>query len=327
MAEEKIELSAPVKELLDEVDALYPLGMVHVDFTGDKSGFVRHDQANLKQVPGMMVVQVSDLTEPNYTASHELLHLYYTLKQYPQVLFNLTWGDEDLDDQSRMFATGLYDAVMHRLIVAEQRKRGLINDQIEQEYLMGLKDALPKEDADPLASADQKMNTLVRVINLFDALIFYREHLAAVEKELVANYPYALSVAKEWQAKLFNRPMETPWETRRTIVNLFKLVDEQMRSWGLPVLNNQRYTTVTPVLSERQLRLEVKQVFEIYRSDMQLKGNQGDAYAGLRRGDGQNSFVIPMPEKNSPAEFVKLYAEPVQEFLEKRGFPYTVREG
>ena len=44
MAEEKIELSAPVKELLDEVDALYPLGMVHVDFTGDKSGFVRHDQ-------------------------------------------------------------------------------------------------------------------------------------------------------------------------------------------------------------------------------------------------------------------------------------------
>ena len=149
MAEEKIELSAPVKELLDEVDALYPLGMVHVDFTGDKSGFVRHDQANLKQVPGMMVVQVSDLTEPNYTASHELLHLYYTLKQYPQVLFNLTWGDEDLDDQSRMFATGLYDAVMHRLIVAEQRKRGLINDQIEQEYLTGLKDALPKEDADP----------------------------------------------------------------------------------------------------------------------------------------------------------------------------------
>ena len=41
MAEEKIELSAPVKELLDEVDALYPLGMVHVDFTGDKSGFVQ----------------------------------------------------------------------------------------------------------------------------------------------------------------------------------------------------------------------------------------------------------------------------------------------
>lgn len=327
MAEEKIELVAPVKQLLKEVDDLYPLGMVHVDFTGDKSGVVRHDQAELKQLPGMMVVQVKDLTAPNYTASHELLHLWYTLKQYPQVLFNLSWGDKDLDDQSRMFATGLYNAVMHRLIVADQRKWGLINETIEQEYLKGLEAALPEEDADPLSSADQKMNTLVRVINLFDAVTFFGNHLAIVEEELNQRYPYALKVAKEWQEKIFNRPMESPWETRRTIVNLFKLVDEQLGCWGLPLLNNQRYATVTPVLSKRQLRLEVKQVFEIYRSDMQLKDNQGNAYTGLRRGDGQNSFVIPRPKGNAPEEFVKLYAEPVQEFLEKRGFPYTVREG
>lgn len=323
---EKIELSAPVQELLKEVSDLYPLGMVHVDFASQsKAGFVRHDQANLKQLPGMMVVQVTDLTAPSYTASHELLHLYYLLKQYPQILFNLTWGDKDLDEQAQMFATGLYDAVMHRLIVAEQRKRGLIDQPIEDAYLAGVIEALPDEPADPLASADEKMNSLVRVINLFDALTFFGDHASRFLPALAKRYPQALKIAQQWQEKIFGAPMTDPATTRRAIVALFELVDTQMGDWGLPILNNKRYTTVTPVLSKRQLRLAVKQVFEIYRSDMKLKDGK-EAYVGLRRGDGQNSFVLPMPEKDGPKTFVEIYQEPVRQFLEKNNDPYAVRE-
>lgn len=323
---EKIELSAPVQELLKEVSDLYPLGMVHVDFASQsKAGFVRHDQANLKQLPGMMVVQVTDLTAPSYTASHELLHLYYLLKQYPQILFNLTWGDKDLDEQAQMFATGLYDAVMHRLIVAEQRKRGLIDQPIEDAYLAGVIEALPDEPADPLASADEKMNSLVRVINLFDALTFFGDHASQFLPALAKRYPQALKIAQQWQEKIFGAPMTDPATTRRAIVALFELVDTQMGDWGLPILNNKRYTTVTPVLSKRQLRLAVKQVFEIYRSDMKLKDGK-EAYVGLRRGDGQNSFVLPMPEKDGPKTFVEIYQEPVRQFLEKNNDPYAVRE-
>lgn len=323
---EKIELSAPVQELLKEVSDLYPLGMVHVDFASQsKAGFVRHDQANLKQLPGMMVVQVTDLTAPSYTASHELLHLYYLLKQYPQILFNLTWGDKDLDEQAQMFATGLYDAVMHRLIVAEQRKRGLIDQPIEDAYLAGVIEALPDEPADPLASADEKMNSLVRVINLFDALTFFGDHASRFLPALTKRYPQALKIAQQWQEKIFGAPMTDPATTRRAIVALFELVDTQMGDWGLPILNNKRYTTVTPVLSKRQLRLAVKQVFEIYRSDMKLKDGK-EAYVGLRRGDGQNSFVLPMPEKDGPKTFVEIYQEPVRQFLEKNNDPYAVRE-
>lgn len=323
---EKIELSAPVQELLKEVSDLYPLGMVHVDFASQsKAGFVRHDQANLKQLPGMMVVQVTDLTAPSYTASHELLHLYYLLKQYPQILFNLTWGDKDLDEQAQMFATGLYDAVMHRLIVAEQRKRGLIDQPIEDAYLAGVIEALPDEPADPLASADEKMNSLVRVINLFDALTFFGGHASRFLPALAKRYPQALKIAQQWQEKIFGAPMTDPATTRRAIVALFELVDTQMGDWGLPILNNKRYTTVTPVLSKRQLRLAVKQVFEIYRSDMKLKDGK-EAYVGLRRGDGQNSFVLPMPEKDGPKTFVEIYQEPVRQFLEKNNDPYAVRE-
>lgn len=324
---EKIELSAPVQALLQEVNDLYPLGMVHVDFpTEARAGFVRHDQANLKQLPGMMVVQVDDLTAPSYTASHELLHLYYLLKQYPQILFNLTWGDRDLDDQAQMFATGLYDAVMHHLIVAEQRRRGLIDEQIEDAYLAGIHDALPDEPADPLATADEKMNSLVRVINLFDALTFFGDHLARFRTDLTQRYPQALKIAQAWQTKIFGQPMTDPATTRRAIVALFELVDEQMGTWGLPVLNNKRYTTVTPVLSKRQLRLTVQQVFEIYRSDMKMKDGGAEAYVGLRRGDGQNSFVLPMPETDGPKTFVTIYQEQVRKFLEGHDDPYAVRE-
>ena len=63
-----------------------------------------------------------------------------------------------------------------------------------------------------------------------------------------------------------------------------------MQEWGLPALHNNEYTTLSPVLSARQLRLEMRQVFEIYHSDMKERGTDKRAYVGLRRSDGQLHF-------------------------------------
>lgn len=96
MTEERITLNKENQALLDQVNSLYPEGSVFVQFHGDKSGYVRHDQATQQTIPGALVIIVTDLTAPNYTASHELLHLLMLLKVFRKSFSNYLLGIRNL---------------------------------------------------------------------------------------------------------------------------------------------------------------------------------------------------------------------------------------
>lgn len=319
MTEEVIKLNQANQELLDQVNQLYPEGTVFVQFHGEKSGYVRHDQATQKTIPGALVIIVTDLTAPNYTASHELLHLLMLLRGFPQIFFQLSLGDQQLDEQMMIMSTDLYNIAMHRVVVAEQRKHGLINETIEEQYLKGIEHTLTPE-------ADNDDERALRLLTLLDALVFYGENLPKYEARLQGNYPEALAAAKKIYADITAKPIKSPFDMRRTIVKLYSLFDTQMQAWGLPALHQNEYTTLSPVLSERQLRLEMRQVFEIFHSDMKERGSEKRAYVGVRRSDGQNSFTLSEPAGNAPEEFKKIYDQPVKEFLEQHSVPYIVRK-
>lgn len=319
MTEERITLNKENQALLDQVNSLYPEGSVFVQFHGDKSGYVRHDQATQQTIPGALVIIVTDLTAPNYTASHELLHLLMLLKGFPQIFFQLSLGDKELDEQMMIMSTDLYNIAMHRVVVAEQRKHGFITDEIEEQYLKGIEHTLtPEKEKD-----DERT---LRLLTLLDALVFYGDHISKYEKTLAEKYPLALAAAKKMYAEITKKPIKSPFDMRRSIVKIYSLFDQQMQEWGLPALHNNEYTTLSPVLSARQLRLEMRQVFEIYHSDMKERGTDKRAYVGLRRSDGQNSFTLPAPTQNAPEAFKKIYDQSVQEFLEQNSIPYIVRK-
>lgn len=319
MTEERITLNKENQALLDQVNSLYPEGSVFVQFHGDKSGYVRHDQATQQTIPGALVIIVTDLTAPNYTASHELLHLLMLLKGFPQIFFQLSLGDKELDEQMMIMSTDLYNIAMHRVVVAEQRKHGFITDETEEQYLKGIEHTLtPEKEED-----DERT---LRLLTLLDALVFYGDHISKYEKTLAEKYPLALAAAKKMYAEITKKPIKSPFDMRRSIVKIYSLFDQQMQEWGLPALHNNEYTTLSPVLSARQLRLEMRQVFEIYHSDMKERGTDKRAYVGLRRSDGQNSFTLPVPAQNAPEEFKKIYDQPVKEFLEQNSIPYIVRK-
>lgn len=320
MSEEEIKLNATNQALLDEINSLYPDGTVFVQFHGKKSGYVRHDQATQKTLPGGLFIIVTDLTEPNYTASHELLHLLMLLKGFPQIFFQLSLGDKELDEQMMIMSTDLYNVAVHRVVVAEQRKHGLINDQIEEEYWKGVEHTLTKEGA-----KDDDERTL-RLLTILDALVFYGDHFDKFADRFKENYPEALAAAQKIYYEITAKPIKSPFDMRRTIIKVYSLFDEQMQQWGLPALHNNEYTTVSPVLSERQLRLEMRQVFEIFHSDMKERGTTKRAYVGLRRSDRQNSFTIEAPQSNAPEYFKRVYDMPVKKFLEEHSVPYIVRK-
>lgn len=319
MTEEVIKLNQANQELLDQVNQLYPEGTVFVQFHGEKSGYVRHDQATQKTIPGALVIIVTDLTAPNYTASHELLHLLMLLRGFPQIFFQLSLGDQQLDEQMMIMSTDLYNIAMHRVVVAEQRKHGLINETIEEQYLKGIEHTLTPE-------ADNDDERALRLLTLLDALVFYGENLPKYEARLQENYPEALTAAKKIYADITAKAIKSPFDMRRTIVKLYSLFDAQMQAWELPALHQNEYTTLSPVLSERQLRLEMRQVFEIFHSDMKERGSEKRAYVGVRRSDGQNSFTLSEPAGNAPEEFKKIYDQSVKEFLEQHSVPYIVRK-
>lgn len=314
-------LTQTLTDLLSTTNSLYP-GNVTVTFGQEKAGFVRHDQANQRLNAGDIEIQVADITAPNYTASHEMLHLLLILQGFPQVTFNLTTRNDQLDEQLMAIAMELYDMVAHVLVVKKQRDHELIDATIEDLYFKGIYATIDPEDP----KQDDAMMTL-RLLTLTDLLVFFNGDLTAERlAKVTADFPKSWDAAQKLYAVIAAKPVETPFAMRRTVVKLFKAFDEQMGLWDLPLLHGSEFVTMQSVFSEHQLRLEVRQLFDVYHSDMLDKTKHTRAYIGLNKGDHQNAFVVPAPAQKKSDEFFKeLYGKTVKELFTELDLPYTLR--
>lgn len=317
----ELKVSQQVKDLLSATNSIFP-GNVTVTFGDQKAGYVRHDQATQLMQDGDIEVHVSDITAPNYTASHEVMHLLLLLQGFPQMTFNLTTNNAQLDEQLMAIATELYDAVAHVLIVQKQREHNLIDPEIEDLYFKGIYATIDPEDP----NQDDAMMTL-RLLTLTDLLVFFNgdlgdQRLAKVE----ADFPKSWAAAKKLYAVITTKPVETPFAMRRTVVKLFKAFDDQMLDWDLPLLHGSEFVTMQSVLSDRQQRLEVRQLFDIYHSEMIETEQHTRAFIGLNKGDRQNAFVMPAPaEKQSDDFFKELYGMQVKDLFARLHVPFTTR--
>ncbi|WP_143463388.1 IpaB/EvcA family protein [Levilactobacillus enshiensis] len=321
MQAKDVQLNDEVQGLLDQVNALYP-GKVEVQFIGElQAGFVRHDQAQQIQVGKDINIQVADLTAPNYTASHELVHLLMILSGFPQVFFSLTTGQPQLDEQLMIMGTELYDIVSHIVVVSEQRKHGLITDEIEGLYLNGVT-ATIKPEPTPV---DDEMT--LRTLTLLDALVFFGLDNDKIIAQFKRDYPISFAAARKLYDIITEKPVDSPFTLRRNVVKLFKAFDAQLEAWHLPALHNTEFTTLTSILSKRQLNLNVKQIFELYHSDMHEKTTQRRGYVGFNRSDQQNAFVLPSPapKDDTPDYYTKIYEMTVEDLFKQLKMPYILR--
>lgn len=314
-------LNQTVTDLLSTANSLYP-GNISVSFGQNQSGYVRHDQAQQVMNDGDLTVQVNDVTAPNYTASHELLHLLLLLQGFPQITFNLTTRDQQLDEQLMAIAMELYDMVSHVLVVGKQRQHDLIDANIEDLYVKGVYATIDPEDP----KKTDAMMTL-RLLTLTDLLVFFDGELTPELIGRVADdFPQAFPAAQKLYGVITQKAVDTPFAMRRAVVKLFKAFDDQMTAWHLPMLHGTEFVTMQSVLSERQERLEVRQLFDIYHSDMLDKEKHTRAYIGLNKGDQQNAFVLPAPaQKKSDAFFKETYDKTVKELFQEMNLPYTLR--
>jgi len=167
----------------------------------------------------------------------------------------------------------------------------------------------------------------LRTLTLLDALVFFGTDEDAIMAQFEKDYPISFAAAQKLYAVITEKPVDSPFSLRRNVVKLFKAFDAQLEAWRLPALHNTEFTTLTSVLSKRQLSLQVKQIFELYHSDMHEKTTQRRGYVGFNRADEQNAFVIPSPapKEDTPEYFTKIYSMTVEELFKQLKMPYILR--
>lgn len=307
--------------LLDQVNQLYP-GSIVLRGSGEDSGILKHDQVSTSMLGPRMAIEVNDLTAADVLATDELLHIMLSLNGYPQLFFQLAVEkDESLTEQMMVMTSYLYQPVIHSIIYREQAKHGQLTGKVIQAYLRGVADTLEPEQGDDMAQA------ALRVMVLLDARVF----LAAAEaesdgKHLEASYPLAWQAAGRLYQTMDSENITDPFTMHRAIEAVFSGFDEQMADWKLPLLNAKEFVTVTPVLSQRQLRLKVNQVFDIKHVPFTVRDTNQAAYVGLNKADNQNSFVLPTPDGEQQTFFLAFYQMTVQDLFAQLKQPYTVRE-
>ncbi|MDV7720124.1 IpaB/EvcA family protein [Pediococcus ethanolidurans] len=315
-----IKLNSEVKELLDEVNEKIS-GEVTFDYGTEKSGYVRYDQSYQSWQNGDLVIHIKDITAPNYTVSHELRHALLDATGYPMISFNLTSGHQDFDEQLMIVTTTLYDTVTHLNIYNWQKGHGLLTDEVQTEYLKGVQQTIKPEEKGKM---DGMMH--LRLLTLLDALVFYGNEFDKVADQFQHDYPISLQGAQKVYQELIQKPVDSPFALRRTVVKAFEAFDAQLERWNLPTVGGKEFVTLGSVFSNRQLRLEVRQLFQISHSEIQDKATKQRAYIGIGVTDQQNAFVLPTPPQNKSEAFFKhMYGMSVKDLFEQLNLPYSVR--
>ncbi|WP_311408192.1 IpaB/EvcA family protein [Liquorilactobacillus uvarum] len=316
----EIELNEAAKKVIAELKEIYP-DELKIKYHDKKAGFLRHDQAQQYLHDGKMVIEVNDVTEANYTVSHELLHLLLLFKGAPQISFNITTGSKELDN--KIMATGmeLYDTVLHFIVYRQQKERGLINEKVKELYFKGVLATLKPEPSD---HTDEWM--VLRTLTLLDTFVFFRDEEEHILPKLEKLYPRTFTAAQRIYKALTVKNISSAFEIRRAVVKVFRLFDQQLEQWKMSQMNLQNFVTLTVVLSKRQKRLEVRQLFSIFHSELHENLQDTTAYIGISKADQQNTFVLPTPRsKKTEDEFKRIYAMPVGEFMDELAIPYLTR--
>ena len=319
-----MQFSEDTVKLLNQVNQVYP-GSVVLRGSGKATGKLTHDQVSTDMLGTRLMVEVTDATAPDFSATQELLNMMLTLSGYPQVYFQLKSEDINMTDQLMVMSTYLYQPALRAITYKEQAKHGLVTAAVVKAFANGVMSTLTPE------AKNDRSEAALRLLTLLDARVFMNAVPTDIDTAIYTDsfadaFPEAWEAAGHIFATMKVDDIKDPFTVHRAVIAAFKGFDAQMIAWNLPELKALEFATLTPVLSERQLRLPLAQVFDIKHTEMTDRNTEKSAYVGLSKSEGQNSFVISAPNENQPEFFKTLYQTPVREVLEQIGQPFVVRQ-
>lgn len=286
------------------------------DYT--QQDFLTLDQASHTMKDDTIKVIITNEKYADFVLAHELHHIELELSDEPEIDCAVTSGQKDRDGQVLMVANSVFETLEHVTVLQRQKEDGTYTDEIKQEYLKGIDIALR-----PKVSMDMANMRFYRTLVMFDGIIFGEHQEDADWKD---NFPKSFKYASQLVDIAEQNDLSVPFQFRRALVNCLDAYNEIIISNGYQGLHFHTFLNVTPIISKRQLRLSLNQVYQIKHSEYKNRATGRDGFVLIAINDGQGVATLNLdPSKVTPEFYKAFYQYTVQEVFEKEGIKYLIR--
>ena len=187
-----------------------------------------------------------------------------------------------------------------------------------EEYLKGVDTALR-----PRVELDLPNMRFYRTLIMFDGMIF-GEH--ANDEDWKHNFPTSFKYASKLVEIAEANDLTVPFQFRRALVNVLDAYNEIIISNGYQGMHFHTFLNVTPVISKRQLRLTLNQVYQIKHSEYKNRATGKDAFDLIAINDGQSIATLNLdPSKVTPEFYQAFYQHTLEEVFEGEDIKYLIR--
>lgn len=281
---------------------------IEIEVDNEKTdSFLNLNQSQHSVSGEVITIQITNSPNIEYMLIHELLHIKLDFGDYSKIEFNLFSSDASFNQQAQTTAMALKEVIDHRLISNWEQIEKLRDEEIQDSLNQGTSALLA---ADGQAVDDEK-------------LILYRTLIMLDNQYFDKKYPQAYELAQTINESISEVTNKTQYHS--ALVQLFKIFDESIQKYGYIDLLHNQFVTITPVLSQRQLRLEVNQIFELVHTEFVNQKNQRP-YILETKSNLQNSGVIEFTQQEATPEFFQnTYQMKVADLLDKYQIDYIIR--
>lgn len=284
----------------------------------EQQDFLTLDQADHVIKDDIIKVSITNEKYAEFVLSHELHHIELELSDEPSISSALTTGKQDFDGRVLAIANSVFETLEHVTVLKKQREDGTYTDEIKTEYLKGIEAALH-----PKVELDRANMRFYRTLIMLDGMIF-SEHACDDEwqQEFAMSYKYADKMAKIIE----DNDLTVPFQFRRALVNTLDAYNEIIISNGYQGLHFHTFLNITPVVSKRQLRLSLNQVYQIKHSEFRNRATGRDGFVLIGINDGQGVATLNLdPQKVTPEFYKTFYQYTVEQVFKEQGTKYLIR--
>lgn len=249
----------------------------------------------------------------NFIVAHELLHL----QQEGRQSIKISSAHQDHSEIDQVLLT-LGRIMLESLVHVPMRAHLVAAAALDQPTQLAMRQYYTHNLLHDAPGTGEATTMMANSLQLFDARIFLTaEQVAATS--WATDYPQAWAIADQlWQVAT-SKDLRTNRDLRGTLLKLLKLFAEQQA--GLPV-EFSRDLLVTPVLSPRELKLRVEQLFQLWHDP----AKQSD-YLVISKKDDQATWCLSLSAKQqTKAAMLQRYQLTVAEFCQQYHFDYAGRD-
>ncbi|KRN99841.1 hypothetical protein [Companilactobacillus kimchiensis] len=311
------ELSDHIVKQVEKIEQQYNKKIVMYSDYSDQD-VLTLDQADHEIKNDQIKIIITNEKYSDFVLAHELHHIELELSDEPSISCALTTNKGELDGRILSIANSIFETLEHVTVLKMQKEDGTYNAETKAAYLEGVNRAVR-----PNVQLDLANMRFYRTLIMFDGMIFgEHEDDADWQNEFSTSYKYAKKLVEIAESN----DLTVPFQFRRALINALDAYNEIIISNGYQGLHFHTFLNITPVISKRQLRLSLDQVYQIKHSEYKNRATQRDGFALIGINDGQSVATLNLdPTKVTPEFYKAFYQYTVDDVFKQEAIKYLIR--